>query len=162
MQEFSFKMYDDETFCVVGYEGDEANVVIPAVHGSTPVTIIFDDVFKGHSEITSVTIPDTVTNIGAFAFDGCVNLRQIKLPAALEDLWQYAFANCGIEEITLPSKMVSLASFTFQNCKNLKRVNCNPGLKKIHAWAFSGCEALKELYYGNGTQVSPLAFEAHE
>lgn len=162
MQEFSFQLMDDDTFCVTRYEGDEAEVTVPAFHGNTPVTILYDDLFKGHTEITSVTIPDSVTNIGSFAFDGCENLRSIRLPSGLEDLWQYAFARCGIEEITLPEKMTSLASFTFLHCKNLKRVTCNAGLKKIHAWAFSGCENLKELYYSDGTVLSPLAFETRE
>lgn len=161
MQEFSFQLLDNDTFCITGYEGDEANVIIPPVHGSTPVTILYDDLFKGHSEITSVSIPDTVTSIGSFVFYGCTALKSVTLPESLQDMWQYAFAGSGIEEIVLPKGLVTIASFTFQDCVNLTKVVCNPGLKKIHAWAFSGCDKLKQLIYEDfGLQISPLAFEA--
>ena len=81
MQEFSFKVMEDETFAVTGYTGDEKEVVIPDTHWGKPVTVLFDGLFSGHAEIERVRIPDTVTDIGEFVFDGCRNLRQISLPA---------------------------------------------------------------------------------
>ena len=77
MQQFSYKQLEDESFCVTGYEGDEAEVVIPSVIGGQPVTMLFDNIFKGHTEITSVTIPDTVNFLGGFVFDGCLVIMTI-------------------------------------------------------------------------------------
>ena len=71
MQEFIYKPTDDSTYCVTGYTGDEAEVVIPDSYGSGVITVIGDGLFSGHSEITRVHIPDTVTNMGEFIFDGC-------------------------------------------------------------------------------------------
>ena len=159
MGEFEHKLMEDGGFCIVSYSGNTAEVVIPDVIGKgSPVTILYDDLFKGHPEITSIHIPDTVTDMGEFVFDGCTGLKSLKLPSGLENLWGYTFAGSGIEEIVLPEKLKSIPSFAFYNCGNLKRVVCNASLKKIRAHAFSGCENLTELVTGPETEISPEAF----
>lgn len=160
MQEFYFRYADDGTYCAQSYEGDEAEVEIPAVYCGKPVTILLDGLFSGHEEITSVRIPDTVSQIGGFVFDGCRSLKSIRLPDGLRDMWGYAFVRSGIEEIILPENVHSIVSFTFKDCKNLKRFVCNPKLKKIYAWAFSGCDLLTEIEHGPEVEISPKAFEA--
>ena len=159
MQEFYYKQADDGTWCVQSYEGDEPEVVIPEIYCGKPVTILLDNLFSGHSEIRSVKIPDSVTQMGGFLFDGCTELKKIDLPAELRDMWGYAFVRCGIEEITLPEHVSSIVSFTFKDCKNLKKVVCNQSLKKIYAWAFSGCDQLTDLQHGPDVEISPKAFE---
>ena len=96
MQDFIYKPTDNGTYAVVGYQGDETDVKIPDSYGGGVITVIGDKLFSGHSEIESVSIPDTVTDIGEFVFDGCVNLRHIDLPDNLECLWGYTFVRCGI------------------------------------------------------------------
>lgn len=161
MQDFTFKIIEENgTYCAVGYEGDEAEVVIPATYSGVPVTILFDDLFKGHTEITSVHIPDTVTEIGGFVFDGCTNLHRVILPSSVENMWQYAFVRSGIEEIILPEKMRYIPPFAFKDCKQLKKVVCNQNLKEICSWAFSGCDQLKEIVHGPDVQISDKIFEA--
>ena len=162
MQDFSFKMLEDETFAVIGYTGEEKEVVIPDTHWGKPVTVLFDSLFSGHAEIESVRIPDTVTDIGEFVFDGCRSLRQISLPAGLEHIWPYAFARCGIEEIVIPEKIHTIAPFTFKDCINLKKIVAGPGLKNVYGYAFGGCESLAEFYFSPGTKLSPLAFESKD
>lgn len=158
MQNFIYKQVDDGTFCVTEYTGDEQHVEIPDTWCGKPVTMLYDDLFKGHGEILSVRIPDTVREIGGFVFDGCVNLRAVTLPRSLEEMWQYAFARSGIEEIVLPDGMRSVVAFTFFGCRQLRKVTCGSGLRKIRARAFLGCDALKEVIHGEAVEVSPLAF----
>ena len=160
MQEFFYKLSDDGTGCVIGYEGDEAEVVIPERYGKEPVTILYDGLFAGHPEITSVKIPDTVTDMGEFLFDGCENLKTIKLPSQLKVLWGQTFARSGFEEIYLPGQLESLPPYAFKDSKNLKKVVCGPGMKRIYAWAFAGCDALDELFFGPGVTMSKQAFES--
>ena len=158
MQDFYYRMVDDGTYCITGYEGDESEVVIPT---DKVFTILSDKIFRGYSEITSIQIPDTVTDIGEFVFDGCINLRHLKLPANLRTLWGYSFVRCGIEEIVLPDHLRIIPPFAFKECKNLRRVVCGKGLEKIYSWAFGGCELLTEenLIHGPGVEISPKAFE---
>ncbi len=162
MQDFIFKPNENGTYALIGYEGDEAEVRIPESYGSGVITVLGDKLFSGHSEITSVTIPDTVTDMGEFIFDGCLNLRHIQLPSRLECLWGYTFVRCGIEEIVLPDKLVTVPPFAFKDCKKLRKVVCGSGLKKIYSWAFSGCDNLDELVHGDDVELSSRAFEQKE
>ena len=79
MQEFSYRMIEDSTYCVTGYRGDEKHVVIPDTY---PVTVLSDKLFQGHEEIETIQIPDAVTDLGEFLFDGCTRLTSLKLPVA--------------------------------------------------------------------------------
>lgn len=159
MQDLIYKMVEDGTYCVMSYHGDEAEVVIP---DDRDVTILYDDLFKGHTEITSVHIPDTVTDMGEFLFDGCTNLRQLRLPAQLKTLWGLTFVRSSIEEIILPDGVESIPPFAFKDCRQLKKVVCGSGLKRIHAWAFGGCDQLKEVIHGPHVEVSPDAYRSKE
>ena len=143
--------------CALNYQGDEPNVVIPARPG---LRILADQLFLGHTEIVSVQIPDSVTDIGEFVFDGCVALREIRLPAGLRSLWGHSFARCGIEEITLPDGLTDIPPFAFKDCKALRRVVCSTGMKRIHAWAFGGCERLTEVVCGPDVEISPDAYRS--
>ena len=160
MQEFYYKQMEDSSYCVTGYRGDEAEVVIPERHWGQPVTALFDGLFCGHQEITSVHIPETVSQMGEFIFDGCENLRHLELPGALTHLWGYTFVRCGLEEIVLPDQLTALPPFAFKDCKNLKKVVCGAGMKKIYSWVFGGCDQLTELIHGPQVEISPRAFES--
>ena len=159
MQEFFYKIVEDGSYCVTEYQGDETNVIIPDTYCGKPVTVLFDRLFRGHTEITSVKIPDTVTDIGSFVFDGCTSLKQIELPPALINMWDSAFARSSFEEIVLPDGVTSIVPYTFKDCKELKKFICNPGLKKIHAWAFHGCSNLKDFHCSANTEISEDAFK---
>lgn len=162
MQEFIFKKIDNGTFSVIEYSGDERHVVIPDKHAGQPVTVLYDRIFKGHEEIESLVIPDTVTDIGAFVFDGCSRLKTIELPDSLLYIWQYAFCRSSIEEMILPEKIRTIAPFTFKGCKNLKKIVCNPELIEIKARAFEGCSRELEIIGGDKVEISPLAWGQDE
>lgn len=159
MGNFSYKQLEDESFCVTGYEGDDAEVVIPSVIGGKPVTMLFDNIFKGHTEITSVTIPDTVNFIGGFVFDGCTNLHSVTLPASLMDIWQYAFARTAFEELVIPDGVKYFPPFAFKDSKRLKRVVIGKNLEQVYGHAFQGCDSLERPVFPDHVKVSDLAFE---
>lgn len=66
----------------INTDGDGTKLVIPSEHNGLPVTVIETDAFGGNEEITSVSIPETVTSIGAAAFQDCVNITDIYFGAA--------------------------------------------------------------------------------
>lgn len=162
MQEFSFQNFGFEAYAVTGYMGDEKHVVIPDRYGNYPVMVVGDNVFKGHPEIESITFPDAVTDLGEFVFDGCTNLRTIKLPSQLTNLWGATFARSGLEEVEFPALVQTIPPYAFKDCKKLKRIICGINMKKIYAWAFDGCDELSEIVHGIGVDISPLAFEKNE
>ena len=154
---FSYRIIEDYTNCITSYQGKDAHVEIP---DNINASVLYDDLFKGHTEIISVKIPDSITQIGGFVFDGCVNLKEIKLPPHLSDMWQYALTRCGIETITIPGSVRTVIPYTFNQCKALKTVTFCEGTVKICARAFKECTALKDVYLPKSlTDIHDLAFE---
>lgn len=159
MQKYSYQLnYDEQSYTVMGYCGDETDITIPAVFLGKPVTILFDKLFAGHNELRSIVFPETITDFGEFLFDGCGGLRKLKMPSGLRNLWGYTFVRCGIEEIILPDNVQAIPPYAFKDCRNLKRVVCGSGMKKIYAWAFGGCDQLAEVVCAPGVEISPDAF----
>jgi hypothetical protein len=155
MQTYTYKANDDgQSFTVMTYEGDDRHVIVPDLYCAKPVTILYDRLFAGHTEITTVHLPDSITDLGEFVFDGCTGLRHIELPAALKYLWGQTFARCAAEEIVLPDGITAIPPYAFKECKNLRRVVCGSGLNKIYGGAFTGCTGLEELICANDVEIS--------
>lgn len=160
MTEFSYQLnYDDNSYTITGYKGNEEEINIPDTFLGKPVTIIFDSVFAGHDELERVIIPDSVTDLGEFVFDGCIALKKVRLSSNLVNLWGYTFARCGIDEISLPDKIRIIPPYAFKDCRNLKKVICGSGLKKISPWAFGGCNSSLKLVCSKDVVISEKAFE---
>lgn len=85
------------TVAVGNNQGAIGNITIPASVtnscGTYPVTSISDSAFSS-SGITSVTIPNSVTQIGAFAFYDCRGLTSVNLPNSAATIGVYTFGNC--------------------------------------------------------------------
>lgn len=58
----------------------KGDLVIPSEYNGKAVVSIAENAFKGCSEITSVTVPDSVTKIGGGAFSGCSKIKSMTLP----------------------------------------------------------------------------------
>lgn len=153
---YYYKMVPDGTYCLTGYDGSDASVQLPQ---NITVSILNDKLYRGHTEITEITLPDSITQIGGFVFDGCTNLKKITLPPRLEGMWQYALTRMAIEEIEFPGTLKHIIPFTCSECKELKKVIINEGTVKIEAWAFKDCTALEEVILPEGITIHEQAFE---
>ena len=78
---------------ITGYTGSGGAVVIPAATNGFPVTSIGFDAFDS-ATMTSVTIPDSVTSIGDYAFYGCTSLTSVTIPDSVTSIGGGAFENC--------------------------------------------------------------------
>ncbi len=83
---------------ITGYKGKENNLTIPAYIDGLPVAAIGEAAFEGNS-LLSVVLPNTVKEIGWFAFKNCVMLNEITIPATVTSVGYGAFERC-------PSNMV--------------------------------------------------------
>ena len=144
---------------VTGYRGDEAVVAVPDTFYGLPVTMLYDDLFKHHTEIREIHLPQTLTDIGGFVFDGCTALEHIVIPDSVSVLWQYAFVRSSVKKIILPSSLKSVYPFTFKDCRELTEVVCGPDLKEISAWAFRDCISLQKIQVSLHTKIDGRAFE---
>lgn len=85
------------TFC--GDPAASGDYIVPATLGGYPVTAIADCAFESNTLITSVTLPDTLTNIGANAFKDCTGLSDVFIPEGVTSIGDDAFD--GIDTLTL-------------------------------------------------------------
>ncbi len=157
--EFFYKYVDDETYCLTSYKGQETFVVIPDMYCGRPVTIVSDDIFKGHKELTGVQLPAGLKALGGFVFDGCENLHEIILPEGLGDIWQYAFVRSGIRKIRIPGSVKHIIPFVFKDCRELVCFEAGDGLEKIFPRAFAGCDNLKEIHVSKRTEIDPAVLK---
>ena len=143
----SYTLLDDFTLSV-RWQGDApaTTVEIPAQSEidsvAYSVSTIAEGAFQDQSELTSITIPNSVTTIGAHAFAGCsaladvavpgsvatlpegafkdaTALRQVSLNEGVQEIGQQAFAGSAVETMFLPRSMRTVQAEAFASCQNL-------------------------------------------
>ncbi len=122
--------------------GAEGAIDIP--HG---VTAIPAGTFR-NTAITSVHIPDTVTYIGAHAFEGCTQLSTINLPDSIREIGEDAFkgsyfdnkANWQDGILYIDNHLIAADADKING-----RVEVKPGTRTIGYNAFKGMTALTEI-----------------
>ncbi len=104
---------------ITGYTSSNSTVVIPGNINFQPVTTIAAGAFESIS-MTSVTIPSTVTTIGANAFEDCFVLANVTIPANVTSIGAGAFQNCwSLVRNTIPAKVSSIGAGASDNCSSL-------------------------------------------
>lgn len=110
------------------------------------VTSIHGDLnFCGCVGLKSVTFPDdcNVEYIGAFTFQGCENIKSLKLNKHLKRIYECAFSGCkSIESLVIPDEVTLISCAAFSGCSSLKELTLGNALEAIETgfWgpAFSG------------------------
>lgn len=92
--QFEINKYADRVE-IVELFNEASQLVIPDFIAGLPVTKLCDEAFKGHKELRSVTIPETVSEIGAEAFSGCKGLTKITVPSSVKRMGKDVFAGCS-------------------------------------------------------------------
>ena len=78
---------------ILRYTGTETAVEIPPFIEACPVTTLGEAAFRG-TAVTAVTLPDTVTSLGWFAFADCPYLVSVTLPVSVAFIGYGAFDGC--------------------------------------------------------------------
>ncbi|MDF2613282.1 MAG: S-layer domain protein [Clostridia bacterium] len=141
---------------ITGYDiTGGTNVVIPE---TIVATNIGARAFQSKS-ITSITIPNTVTNIGVNAFADCPKLTNVTIANDLTTISDGAFASCpNLTNITIPKGLTTINKNTFANCTGLKSISLPDGLTTISYGAFNGCSSLRTSLPNTVTTIGDYAF----
>ena len=102
--------------------------------------------FIGCRSLTSLVIPDSVTNIGDYAFSGCRSLTDIVIPDSVTNIGDYAFWNCrSLTNIVIPNSVTSIGDNAFEYCFSLSNLIIPDGVTSIGDGAFVGCTSLSSV-----------------
>ena len=105
-------------------------------------------------------IPDGVTTIGEWAFEGYENLKNVTFSNSVKNIEQGAFQTCmGLKNVTIGSGIISIGEKAFCYCQNLKSVIIPDGVKSIRNGAFYECISLKNIFIPNSvTSIGNFVF----
>jgi hypothetical protein len=109
---------------ITGYSGTNLVVVIPSSTNGLPVTRIGYAAFNGGFNLISVTIPNSVTNIGGWAFSHCYGLTSANIiPESVTSIGEYAFFSCtGMTNILIPNSVTSIGVNAFANLTSVTNI----------------------------------------
>ncbi len=123
------------------YAGSDTVITIP-----NSITKIGDYAFSNCDSLTTIAIPDSVTSIGDNAFAGCTSLTCITIPDSVTSIGDDAFWKCtSLTSITIPNSITTINDSTFRECTNLSRITIPSGVTSIGDNAFHKCTNLSSI-----------------
>ena len=124
------------------------------------VKVIGNRTFERCDSLTSINIPNSVTNIGDEAFYGCKSLTSINIPNSVTNIGDSAFVRCSsLTSINIPNSVTNIGDRAFAGCSSLTSINIPNSVTNIEDYAFLGCESLTSIYIPNSvTNIGSGAF----
>jgi hypothetical protein len=152
---------------ITGYTGSNSVVVIPDTTNGYPVTSIGTEAFF-LSSMTAVTIPDSVNNIGIYAFQACSSLTSVIIPNSVTNIGSGAFVGCGsltnavistnltylvdnlfafsgLKNFVIPVGITNIGASAFDNCTQLTNVVIPTNVFSIGGYAFDDCHTMTSV-----------------
>ena len=165
------------------YSGD---IIVPdkVLYNGKEITVvrIGKEAFSGGNQVTSVKLPNTIKEIGRFAFrytkismidipnsvktieagafQDCINLKSFKMGNGIEVIGSNVFSNCiNISSITFNNIISNISEEMFSGCTSLTEVKNVDNIKVIGKKAFSGCKAMQPILPPKIEQIGEYAFD---
>ena len=112
-------------------------LVIPDTIEGNPVISIGDNAFGDCENLTSITIPESVTSIGIRAFWSCTSLASIRIPESVTSIEDNAFAFCSkLTNVSIPGGVTLVGRGAFIRCSSL--INISVDEENLHYRSIEG------------------------
>ena len=135
----------------------DTKIVIPSTYQGKPVIGIKDHAFAGNINLESISIPNSITSIGEYAFYDCYSLKEVIFEddSQLTSIGKRAFSYTALESIIIPKSVKTLGSYAFGVCFNLKVIifEDDSQLTSIGNYAFFECMKLNKVIFGKNSQL---------
>lgn len=124
----------------------KGEVVIPDTVNKIANEAFTPSLESENTELTKVTLPESLTKIDYNAFADCTALETVILPESIRYIEMGAFKDCkSLKNIELPSGLKSIGMSSFRGCTSLTSVDIPDGITEINMEAFKGCENLERV-----------------
>lgn len=159
---------DISVWCRISFEDEKSNPLYYAKH------LCIND-----EEIAHLIIPDDVTSINKYAFNGCSGLASVSISGSITHIDNTAFAGCtglssisincptvgswfsgntSIQELTFGDKVSRIDGSAFYGCRGLTTVNISRGVTSIGNAAFYACDNLNKVNISDITSWCGISF----
>ena len=110
--------------------------------------------------LPNIAIPDSVTDIGDYAFEYCCSLSNMVIPNSVTSIGDYAFYGCrSLSNIVIPDSVTKIGDYTFSVCSSLSKIVIPNSVTKIGDYAFSDCSSLSKIVIPDSvTDIGDYAF----
>ena len=138
-----------------GYNRPIGDVILPryvydADDNQYLVITIGNNAFSSCYQLTSITIPNSVTTIGSSAFSGCERLTSITIPNSVTSIGDQAFYRCyGLTSLTIGNSVTTIGWLAFSKCSGLTSITIPNSVTTIGEGAFSLCTGLTSITIPN-------------
>ena len=124
------------------------------------VTEIGSYAFHNFRKVKKINIPNSVTSIGECAFYWCDSIISITIPDSVISIGNRAFESCHrLTSITIPNSVTSIGNHAFYECKDLTSITIPESVTSIGDWAFYHCSSLTSITIPNSvTSIGNGAF----
>ncbi len=145
---YTLMQADDGSFyySVTGHSDEmDTEIIIPTDLDGCPVITIEELAFSSCTDLTSVTIPNSITSIGRDAFYGC-GLVSVTIPNSVTTIGDDAFYECrDLTSVKIGNGIASIGYRLFSDCENLTSVKMGKNVSSIGKYAFNGCSSLASI-----------------
>lgn len=150
------------TLTGISVEYGTPDITIPSSYSGVAVVGVSNNALQNNAGISSLTIPNTVTSIGSYAFANMNNLKSVTFVSgnSTVSLGKNAFYQCSaLQSIVFPTKITSIPASCFEGCRSLTAVNIPSTVTSIQSQAFLGCSSLSGITIPAGvTSIGTKAF----
>lgn len=125
------------------------------------VTILGAYAFNNCSRLTSLTIGESVAGIGNYAFYGCTGLTSVEIPGSVTRIGDYGFYGCtGLTSVSIPNSVLTIGNNAFDGCNGLTSVTIPNSVTSIGDYAFNGCTGMLDVAISNSAEtIGTSAFQ---
>lgn len=95
--------------------------------------------------LTTITIPSSVTSIERLTFEGCSNLTSVIIPNSVNSIGERAFRYSGLVSITIPENLTDIEKSAFSGCRLLTSLTIPSSVQSIGDYVFNACVNLSEV-----------------
>lgn len=121
------------------------DITVPSTLGGYTVKHIGVSAFSFRSDITSISLPDTIETIGASAFTYC-DFKTFTMPDSVVSVGDNAFDSCDkLESIYISKNVTHLGEHAFYACRKLNEINIPKSLVSIGRASFFYCDNLTSI-----------------